>query len=164
MEEPSKARAKRDAADLKDLGDALVALPASEFEALALPEKLRDAIELARRISAHGARDRQRQYIGKLLRSTDVAAIRATIAGRELERRIAAQGFHRIEAWRGRLLAEGEPAIAALLESAPALDAAELKKLLATARADLSAGRGVAASRALFRWLRDALAAANPSG
>jgi ribosomal 50S subunit-associated protein YjgA (DUF615 family) len=138
MEEPSKARAKRDAADLKDLGDALVALPATEFEALALPEKL--------------------------LRSTDVAAIRATIAGRELERRIAAQGFHRIEAWRGRLLAEGEPAIAALLESAPALDAAELKKLLAAARADLSAGRGVAGSRALFRWLRDALAAADPSG
>jgi ribosome-associated protein len=164
MEEPSKTQAKRDAADLKDLGDALVALPATELEALPLPEKLRDAIELAGRISAHGARDRQRQFIGKLLRNTDVAAIRATIARRALERRIAAQGFHRIEAWRDRLLAEGEPAIAALLDSAPALDAASLEKLLATARADLSAGRGVAASRALFRWLRDALAAADPSG
>jgi ribosome-associated protein len=164
MEEPSKAQAKRDAADLKDLGDALVALPAAELEALALPEKLRDAIELAARISAHGARDRQRQFIGKLLRKTDVAAIRATIARRALERRIEAQGFHRIEAWRNRLLAEGEPAVAALLASAPALDAVGLSKLLAEARADLAAGRGVAASRALFRWLRDALAAADPSG
>ena len=159
----SRSHAKRDAAELKELGDALVALPPAEFGALALPEKLRDAIELARRITAHGARVRQRQYIGKLLRNVDVSEIRAALAAQELGRRLAARDFHRLEAWRERLLAEGTPALAALLASAPGLDGAELSELVAAARAAAAAGRGPGAARALFRWLRESLAPTDPS-
>lgn len=160
---PSKSSAKRTAAELKELGDALVALPPAELAALALPEKLLDAIELARRISARGGRARQRQYIGKLLRRSEVEEIRATLAERELERRLAARDFHRLEGWRARLIAEGAPAIAALTASAPGLDTAELSRLVTAAREAAAAGQGPRASRALFRWLRTALAPANPS-
>ncbi|MBS0395085.1 MAG: DUF615 domain-containing protein, partial [Proteobacteria bacterium] len=113
-EGPSRSQRKRDAEELKVLGDELVALPDGDLAALPLPEKLRDAIELARRITAHGARARQRQLIGKILRKADVTGIRAAIEARALERRLAAREFHRVEAWRDRLLAEGEPALAAL--------------------------------------------------
>jgi ribosome-associated protein len=162
-EPPSKSQRKRDAEDLKDLGDELVALPAADLEALPLPEKLRDAIDLARRITAHGAAARQRQLIGKILRKVDVGQIRAALEARALARRLEAREFHRVEAWRDRLLAEGEPALAALAAAAPGLDAGRLRALLAQARTEAAAGRPPAAARELFRYLRGALAADGPS-
>jgi len=162
-EPPSKSQRKRDAEDLKDLGDELVALPATDLEALPLPEKLRDAIDLARRITAHGAAARQRQLIGKILRKVDVEQIRAALAARALAQRLGAREFHRLEAWRDRLLAEGEPALAALAATAPGLDAGRLRALVARARAEAAAGRPPAAAREIFRYLRDALAAEGES-
>jgi hypothetical protein len=70
--EPSKSELKRQSRDLQDLGDELVALPPAELDALALPDDVRDAVIEGRRITAHGARVRQRLYIGKLLRRIDV--------------------------------------------------------------------------------------------
>ncbi|HUO80622.1 MAG TPA: ribosome biogenesis factor YjgA [Steroidobacteraceae bacterium] len=162
-EPPSKSQRKRDAEDLKDLGDELVALPAPDLEALPLPEKLRDAIDLARRITAHGAAARQRQLIGKILRKVDVEEIRGALAARALARRLEAREFHRVEVWRDRLLAEGEAALAALIAAAPQLDAGRLRALVARAGGEAAAGRPPAAARELFRYLRDALAADGPS-
>ena len=157
---PSKSQRKRAADELKALGDELVCLPVAEFDALALPERLRDAVGLARRITARGARARQRQLIGKLLRDVDVGAIRTALGARALASRLAAREFHRVEIWRDRLLAEGEAGIAALVAAVPGVDAAHVRALVARASADAAAGRPPAAARELFRWLRAALAAA----
>jgi ribosome-associated protein len=154
-----RSRRKREAEVLKDLGEELVRLPEAELAALPLDEKLRDAIELARRITAHGGAARQRQLIGKILRHTDVAEIRAAIERRQLDQRLQAREFHRLETWRDRLLAEGEPAIVALLATETRLDAARLRRYVDTARHEAALGRPPAAARELFRWLREALAA-----
>ena len=160
---PSRSRRKRDAAALKDLGDELVGFPVSELDALPLSERLRDAIDLARRITAHGGAARQRQLIGKLLRHEDIDVIRDAIERRTLERRLVASEFHRIEQWRDRLLTDGKPAVEALLSSVPTLDSDRLARLIATAASEAAAGRPPAASRELFRWLREALAATGPT-
>ena len=47
-----------------------------------LPDDVRDAVIDGRRITAHGARVRQRLYIGKLLRRIDVEPVRAALARR----------------------------------------------------------------------------------
>jgi len=154
-----RSRRKREAAVLKDLGAELVRLPEAELALLPLEEKLRDAIELARRITAHGGAARQRQLIGKILRHTDVAVIRAAIERRQLDQRLLAREFHRVETWRDRLVAEGEPAIVALLATEPAVDAAQLRRLVETARHEAASARPPAAARELFRWLREVLAA-----
>ncbi|MEI8297702.1 MAG: ribosome biogenesis factor YjgA [Pseudomonadota bacterium] len=156
-EGPSRTRRKRNAAELKELGDQLVALPPTELARLPLSEKLRDAIELAHRITAHGGAARQRQLIGKLLRHTDVAAIRATIQLQLIDQRIAAREFHRLEIWRNRLIEDGESAIVSLLASEPALDGQRLRSLVDTAQLEAALGRPPAASRELFRWLRTVL-------
>jgi ribosome-associated protein len=159
-----RSRRKREAAVLKALGVELVQLPEAELAALPLEEKLRDAVELARRITAHGGAARQRQLIGKILRHSDVEVIRAAIERRQLDVRLQAREFHRVETWRDRLLAEGEPALSALLATEPGLDAGHLRRLVDTARHEASLGRPPAAGRELFRWLREALApgSANP--
>jgi ribosome-associated protein len=160
---PSRSQRKRDAQAFVDLGDALIALPAAELAALELDEKLADAIELARTITAHGGKARQRQYVGKLLRKTDVEHVRAALAAREAAQKHAAREFHRLEAWRDRLVREGAPAVAALLAAEPRLPAEELRALVDAARAEAAAGRPPAAARELFRWLRESLAAMPPA-
>ena len=75
-----------------------------------------------------------------------------------------AREFHRIESWRNRLLAEGEPALDALVAAAPALDRARLATLLADARYEAAGGGPPQAARALFRYLREAMAAPPPGG
>jgi ribosome-associated protein len=154
----SRSQSKRDAAWLKNLGAELVTLGNEELDALPLSEKLRDAIDLAKEITAHGGAARQRQFIGKLLRHSDVDALIAVIDRRNLDKKLAAREFHRIEVWRDRLLNEGESAVTALLTAHPGLPVEELTQFLRSATQEASTGRPPAAARALFKWLRDRLA------
>ena len=151
---PSKGMRKRAALRAQDLGERLIALRESELEALQLPERLFDAIRLAQRITARGGLARQRQYIGKLMRDLDTAPIEAALDtdkgfdARESER------FRRIEAWRGRLIAEGEVALEELMAAQPGLDRVRLEPLLSRARGLRGDAERATAARALFRELR----------
>src|SRR5688572_9902675 len=93
---PSKSERKRQSDDLQALGEALIDLPDNEFDALPLPENLRDAVLLARRITAHGGLYRQKQYIGKLMRKIDAEPIRAALDGRKDRERLVTQRFRRL--------------------------------------------------------------------
>jgi ribosome-associated protein len=156
---PSKSQRKRDADALQALGVALLDLPLADFEALPLPEKLRDALELLRRITSRGAQVRQQQYIGKLMRKIDIDPISAAIDKQRLAQNNQSRDFHRLEAWRDRLLTEGEPALAALLSTHPHADANRIRRLLNDAARERAAAKTPAASRELFRYLREITAA-----
>jgi ribosome-associated protein len=159
-EPPSKSELKRQSRDLQDLGWELVELPLAELEALDLPEDLRDAVMAGRRITSHGARVRQRLYIGKVMRHVDVEPIRQSLARRAQTDRQRVQREHVIEQWRERLLAD-EPA--AWTELAAIIGPEELQPLRALARqarAESQGSRPPAAARQLFRRLRELLAAA----
>lgn len=65
---PSKSQRKREAHAMQDLGERLVALPPASLARLALPAALHNAVVAARAMPQHGARARQMQYIGKLMR------------------------------------------------------------------------------------------------
>jgi ribosome-associated protein len=155
-EGPSKSERKRQSTELQTLGETLIELPASELAALPLPENLRDAVELARRITAHGGLYRQKQYIGKLMRKIDAEPIREALAARRNRERVAAMQFKRIEQWRDRLLAEGSAAIETLkTETTAEIDTASLARLVARAQAEHAKGHPPHATRELFRVLRD---------
>jgi ribosome-associated protein len=154
----SKSERKRRSDELQRLGEALIELPASEFDVLPLPENLRDAVLLARRITAHGGLVRQKQYIGKLMRKIDVAPISAALESRRERQRLAALQFRRVEQWRDRIVDEGQPAVAQLLaECNVHIDAAACVALAGAARREREIGSPPHASRELFRLLRAAL-------
>jgi ribosome-associated protein len=84
--EPTEGRGrsarKRASHELTKLGEELVALRPDEIAALALPERLDEAVVEARRLTSFGARRRQAQFIGKLMRRLDeetLAAIRKAL-------------------------------------------------------------------------------------
>ena len=72
---PSKSQRKRDAHALQALGVQLVALSAAQLARLDLPEALHEAVVAAQRMRSHGARTRQLQYIGKVMRQLEPAAL-----------------------------------------------------------------------------------------
>jgi ribosome-associated protein len=75
----SRTRKKNEDRALQRLGERLVALPLSQLETMELPDDLMAAIELARKIKSHGARRRQMQYIGVLMRRIDPQPIKAAL-------------------------------------------------------------------------------------
>jgi ribosome-associated protein len=162
---PSKSARKRQSDDLQELGEALIELSDSELDALPLPDQLRDAVLLARRITAHGGLYRQKQYIGKLMRKIDAEPIRAALQARRDRERVEAIRFHRIEQWRDRLLSEGAEGVARLKAEFPHIDSAAMGKLTERARKEQqqTAQKITPAGRELFRMLRDALSGEAPS-
>lgn len=79
---PSRSARKRMSHDLRRLGEELVELRPQRLHALPLPERLQEAIAEARRLTSFGARRRQVQFVGKLMRQLDdeaVAAIREAL-------------------------------------------------------------------------------------
>jgi ribosome-associated protein len=83
---PSKSQRKRDAHALQTLGIQLVALSAAQLARLDLPEALHEAVVAAQRMRAHGARRRQMQSIGKLMRQLEpdvLSRVRAALTSRQ---------------------------------------------------------------------------------
>jgi ribosome-associated protein len=77
---PSKSARKRAYLALQKLGEELITLRESDLQAIPLDEELRDAVLEARRMKAHGALRRQKQYIGKLMGRIDPEPIREALA------------------------------------------------------------------------------------
>jgi ribosome-associated protein len=72
---PSKSQRKRDAQALQALGVQLVALSTVQLARLDLPETLHEAVVAAQRMRSHGARTRQMQYIGRVMRQLEPSVL-----------------------------------------------------------------------------------------
>lgn len=155
---PSKSSRKRAAHAAQALGERLIALREAELAALELPEPLADAIREARGIRSRGGLARQRQYIGKLMRDVDPAPIEAALSLGSKDAALETERFRRLEAWRERLIAEGQPALEALREWRADVDLAPLAGAVERARsAPPGTQARTLAARELFRLLRDVL-------
>jgi ribosome-associated protein len=152
---PSKSQLKRDALALQTLGADLLELPESDWVALGLPETLIAALRDGKRIHAHGARKRQLQYIGKLMRAIDPEPVREHFAQLRLKSREQTRAHQELEHWRDRLIDEGDSAVEAFLALHVRADRQQLRQLVRQARKQRDHDQPPAASRALFRYLRE---------
>ncbi|MGH8674191.1 MAG: ribosome biogenesis factor YjgA [Burkholderiales bacterium] len=152
----SKTQRKQAVHLLQALGEVLVELNDDQLAAVELPERLRDAVMAARRITKFEAKRRQLQYIGKLMRSVEVEPIRAALDAVLARSRRQTAAHKRIEAWRERLLA-GPGAVAELLVEYPRADARRLRALIRDALREREAGRPPRSFRELYQALRKIL-------
>lgn len=140
-EAQSRTERKHASEHLQETGEALETLRADLFDALPLPDKLREAIVEVRRLTHFGALRRQRQFIGKLMRGLDeaeLAAVTAALETQHAQSAAEARRLHEIEDWRDRLIA-GDEALTAWLDAHPGTDAGRLRTLLRQARKDAEA-------------------------
>ena len=153
---PSKSQRKRESSALQDLGAELVALSAERLARIEIPERLRDAITEARRITSHEGRRRQMQFIGKLMREIDPAPLQAAVDEANGVSAAANARQHALERLRERLLAD-DAVCAEIARAHPGIDIQHLRQLRRNALREAEQGKPPRAFREIFRVLREAL-------
>lgn len=158
---PSRSQLRREALDVFKLAEALANLSDAQLARVPLDEELREEVLRTRAISSHIARKRQTQFLAKQMRKLDDAALEAIRKALAHDRTAAhreAAALHRVEAWRERLLEDGDEALAEFVAAHPAADRQQLRQLVRNAVAERKANKPPHAYRELFRHLRDAAA------
>ncbi len=126
----SKSQLKRDSKALQKLGKKLAALNSDQLARVPLDDTLQDAIALAHKLAnKRSALKRHFQYIGKLLRATDVEPISAAVDRIENTGNQRKQLFRLLEHWRDRILAEGDDAVNEYCQQYAAADRQKLRQL-----------------------------------
>ncbi|MBB5015716.1 ribosome biogenesis factor YjgA [Rehaibacterium terrae] len=157
---PSRAQQRREAMAVFELGEKLVALSEAELLRLPIPEHLLAEIRHTRRITSHIARKRELQHLAKIMRREDeetLDAIRKALEHDKAQMRRETAALHRVEAWRDRLVADGDQALAELLAQHPQADRQHLRQLARNAREERLRNKPPHAFRELFRELRELL-------
>lgn len=149
----SKSEIKRDAEDLKQLGEKIVNLTKNNLAKIPLNESLLDAIELAQRLQKE-ARRRQLQYIGKLLRGVDVEPIREVLDKIENKHNQQQAMLHKIEKVRHELVEKGDVALTDLLNDYPDGDRQQLRNLIRSAQKELEQNKPSKAYREIYQMLK----------
>jgi ribosome-associated protein len=157
---PSKTQLKKAMHELQQLGEALTELSDGQLGTLPLPESLRDAVREFQHTRSHEGRRRQLQYIGKLMRATDIAPIREAVDASRLGPAREALALHEAEHWRSELIAS-DSALTAWMATHPHSDQQQLRILIRAARKDALVPEGPSAAarkgrayRELFQFIR----------
>lgn len=168
MEELSRTKKKHGAENLQKLGESLVELPEIEIHRMDIPQKLKDAVLFAQTTKKHGARRRQLQYIGSLMRKLDPTPIEEALEQISRGRAVAVNRFKEMEQWRDAFINEesSSPANAMedFMEQYPETDRQRLGQLIRNARKSpprQQASHGVdstakmpKSARTLFQYIR----------
>ncbi len=149
----SKSEIKRDAEDLKKLGDALINLSNTNLGKIPLPPELEEAILLAQKLQK-GTRRRQLQYIGKLLRRMEVEPIQDALAKVENRHQLQQDMLHKIEQYRENLIAQGDAGMQLVLAEYPEMDRQQLRTLIRGAQKEQAQQKHGKAFRDLFAFLK----------
>lgn len=162
---PSRSQQRRQALDVLALAQELAGLDDGRLAKLPVPDALRPHITEVRRIGSHIARKRQLAFLAKQMRREDDAtldAIRDALdAGGEAARQDTAL-LHRAEAWRERLLDDGDDALAELLQAHPDADRQRLRQLVRNTIEERKRNKPPRSHRELFRELRELLGRGQP--
>ena len=153
---PSKSQLKREAEILQQRGDDLVDLSHSELERITLDEELADAIELGRKLKPKKDESYRRhlQFIGKLMRSRDIAPITEALSIFKNRHSTINARLHRLEQWRERLINEGDEALNELMSQFHELDRQKLRQLIRNAKKEREHNKPPAAFREIYQYLR----------
>ncbi len=149
----SRTQKKNEARALQKLGEQLVALSFQHLESINISDDLHHAVIVARKTKSHGARRRQLQYIGTLMRDIDPEPIQNALENIRLGDHQKILAFKKIEKWRDELKEGNRVLIEEILNSCPEAERQRLTQLARNARHEYEAGKGLKSSKILFRYL-----------
>ncbi len=150
----SRSHFKREAEAAQALGERLITLRKEQLDQLDLSEKLYDSILLAQRLTANGAIRRQRQFIGKLMRTEILEPIEAKLAEWDRGGKAETARLHRLERWRDRLISD-ENMLSEWLKEYPDTDVQRMRSLIRNAQKEAETNKPPKSSRELFKLLRE---------
>jgi ribosome-associated protein len=157
---PSKSALKRESHGLQALGKQLLEMPDSRLDDIAMPERLRDALDAYKKTRSFEGKRRQLQFIGKVMREVDAEPLREAVAQFQLGHARNALALHQAERWRVELLSEDKDVLTRWAEAFPGSDLQQLRALIRSARkdaAEVPEKRSGRAFRELFQYIRQAM-------
>ena len=152
---PSKSQLKRDSHHLIDVGEEILKLKPEDIRSLDLPDKLEEAISTALKIKSRSGLKRQRQYIGKLLRSINSEDIETRLRKIQHRHDTNTAQFKRLESWRDELIDNNKETLNELIARFPDVDRQHINQLIRAAHQERHQDKAPASSRKLFKYLRD---------
>lgn len=156
QELPSKSAVKRRMLALQALGESLLELNDKQLSRIPVEdEQLLQALREARQIRSNSARRRHLQFIGKLMRNIDPQPIERALQAMHQARREDNDAFHQLEQLREELLAAGPVGVERIMTRWPQADRQQLRQLILQHGRERQRNKPSAASRKLFRYLRE---------
>ena len=153
---PSKSALKRRMLALQELGESLLSLSDKQLDQVPIDsERLLETIREARNIRSHSARRRHLQLIGKLMRSVDAEPIENALQAMRRNRQADAETFHQLEQLRDEVLAAGVAGTELVATRWPGADRQQLRQMILQHQREAQREQPPAASRKLFRYLRE---------
>lgn len=158
-EEPSKSQIKREFLEITEFGRQLIeTLKPEQIKRLPLEESLIDEILKAQTMQRI-ARKRQIQYVGKLMRKTDIEAAREALAViMNVSKQAVAQN-HRLEQWRDRLVDKDRSAeaLTELVAQYPSIDIQGLRQLIRNHHKEIEQKKAPKSYRQIFQIIKQAV-------
>ncbi|WP_313518627.1 ribosome biogenesis factor YjgA [Pseudomonas sp.] len=154
-DEKSKSQVKRELHGLQELGQRLTLLKPELLDRMPLSDALRRALAEAPKHTAHIARKRHIQFIGKLMRDQDVEAILALVDQLDASTRQYNERFHALERWRDRLIEGNDQTLESFVADYPETDRQHLRSLIRHAQHEAAHNKPPAAARKVFKYIRE---------
>ena len=152
---PSKSQVKRECQHLIDLGEEILKLKKEEILSLDLPDELEGAVTTALKIKSRSGLKRQRQYIGKLLRSLEIEDIESKIRKIQHRHDTNTAQFKRLEKWRDHLIENDKNTLNEIISRHPDVDRQHINQLIRAAHKEKQNEKPPAAARKLFKYLSE---------
>ena len=153
---PSKSAVKRQMIALQEIGESLTRLTEKQLANIPIEdERLIIAVKETQQIKSNSARKRHMQYIGKLMRDVDVDSIERALKFMYKHRQDSNDAFHELEKLRDNILESGVSGIEQVVTRWPSADRQQLRQLVLQHQRELKNSKPPAASRKLFKQLRD---------
>ncbi len=152
---PSKSQLKRESHHLVDIGEEILKLSREDIQSLNLPDELEVAINTALKIKSRSGLKRQRLYIGKLLRTMGSDEIETQLRKIQHHHDTNTAHFKRLEKWRDNLIDNDKTTLNEVISHYPEIDRQHINQLIRAAHLEKQKNKPPAASRKLFKYLRE---------
>ena len=149
---PSKSAVKREMLALRDLGKALCELPLEKVKKGPVSESLLEAIKDFHKAKGFGAKKRQMQYIGKVMRAEEAEEIQRWMNGDTVAQKLQVLHMHAAEHWRDLLIAEPKR-LQELIEAYPNAASMNLNPLIRGTAQERAAHKPPKLYRQLYQTL-----------
>ena len=150
----SKSQVKREMHELQKLGEELVSLSAAARAKVPLDDELKDALQLADKLSnKREALRRHIQFIGRLMRTRELEPIEQALAILRNTNQAATRQFHKVEQWRDKLLADNDT-VTDFIAAYPDVDVQQLRQLIRNAKKEQEKQQPPKAFRELFQLIK----------
>jgi len=153
---PSKSARKRHMLRLQAMGESLLTLSDRQLAHIPIEDQqLLAAIRECRQIRSNSARKRHLQLIGKLMRSVDTASIEKALLSLHNVKQQSALAHQQLEQLREDILATGPSGVELAMTRFPDADRQQLRQLVLQHQREIQRHKPPAASRKLFRYLKE---------